>query len=99
MAVATLPPVNSAFNTTCKLAFMPLFRDEDESPIFNMAALQLGLEAKLREDAGDFGRARELWAEAARLLITEAENEIGASASGSVQMDDSFEMDKLAYGL
>lgn len=99
MAAIIPTPANTAFNTVCKLAFVPLAREEDESPIWNIGALRIGLEALAKEDASDHARARELWAEAKLLLVAEIENEVGASAQGSVQMDDSFEMECFPVGL
>lgn len=90
---------NRAFLTTCKRAFKAMVNTSDESLIVNIGALRLGLDAILKEDASDFTRAGQLWGQAVRLLQTEESNEVGASAEGVIQMDDTFAMGEFANEL
>jgi hypothetical protein len=100
MAVAPLlPPVSQVFVTICKKAYQPLLNDNDQLLISNWGALRIGLDALNKEDSSDWVRADELWAKAKALLITEEENIVGASAQGSIQMDDAFDMECVPYGL
>jgi hypothetical protein len=99
MADPVLPPVSDVFVTVCKVAFKPLVNDNDLCPITNIAALQYGLQALLREDSSDYERANELWAMAQDRLVKEQSNLIGAGAEGNVQMDDSFDMEHFPVGV
>lgn len=94
-----LPEVSEVFVTVCKRAYVPLVNENDELIIGNWGALRLALQALLAEDASDFERAGQLWVEAKRLLVTEEENLVGAGAQGTIQMDDSFEMERFPLGL
>ena len=85
----------ATFTCICKLAFR-IFDDDDEVlPIQNMGALQLGLEAKQKEDANDFVRSRELWQQGKGLLIEESDNETGPQSEGNIIFDDEFLMSEV----
>lgn len=100
MAVAPLlPPVSNVFVTICKKSYVPLINENDELLVSNWGALEAGLRALNKEDSDDEVRAEQLWAKAKRLLITEQDNIVGASAQGSIQMDDSYEMQHFPVGL
>lgn len=94
-----LAPVSEVFVTVCKKSFKPLVNENDELLICNWGALRTALDALLKEDASDYERAGQLWAEAKRLLTTEQDNMVGGGAQGSVQMEDSFEMEGFPVGL
>lgn len=97
--VINLPPVSTVFDTLCKKAFKPAYDENDELIVGNIGALKDGLMALLKEDASDKGRANELWASAIQSVTSEAENSIGASAQGVIQMDDGFLMEAVPFGL
>lgn len=99
MAVSPLPAANTAFLAIVKKSFVPMVNANDQSLILNVGALRLGLEALLKEDASDFVRADQLWSRAIRLLQVEEANDVGASAEGVVQMDDTFAMGAFANEL
>lgn len=98
MAVALLPAVSEIFVVIAKKAYKPLVNENDALVIGNWAALRLGLDALLKEDASDYVRAGVLWAQAKAALISEEENLVGAGAQGAIQMDDSFEMECFPIG-
>lgn len=99
MAVPLLPPVSTAFIVIAKKAYVQLVNENDELPISNFGALQMGLQARRAEFALDLERAGVLWAEAKRLLSTEEDNLVGASAQGSVAMSDDFFMEAFPVGI
>lgn len=80
------------FLAICKRAYVPVASDFDEVIPGNLGALRFGLTALLAEDSRDFARADQEWATAERLLTTEAADDEGAGAQGSVQVDDTFHM-------
>lgn len=94
-----LPDVSTLFVTVCKKAYKPLRAENDELLISNWGALRLALDALNKEDASDFTRADQLWAQAKKLLIAEEENEVGAGAQGPVPVEDSFAMECFPVGL
>lgn len=95
----TAPTVSNAFIVLCKKSFKPAYDENDELIVGNIGALKDGLMALLKEDASDKSRANELWASAIQSVQSEAENSIGASAQGFVQMDDSYIMEAVPFGL
>lgn len=99
MAVTLLPDVSTVFVVIAKKAFVPLVNDDDELLIGNWGALRLGLQALLAEDANDFERSDQLWAQAKRFLVQEEENLVGAGAEGVISVSDDFEMQCFPYGL
>jgi hypothetical protein len=99
MAGTLLPPTSPHFITICKKAYQPLVNENDELLIVNWGALRLGMDALLKEDASDYERAAQLWFMAQQKLTSELENQVSASAQGSVQMDDSFDMESFPVGI
>ncbi len=88
--VCPTPGQNSYFTCICKLAFLQLEKDSDVLPIQNIGALSLGLKALAKEDASDFVRANQLWAQGRTLLAEQKDNETGPEAYGKVQWEDDF---------
>lgn len=99
MALGIVPPVSTVFVTICKKAYKPVYDDNDILLISNDGALRQGLEALLKEDSSDKERADQYWADAIRILQSEEKNLIGASAEGTAQVDDSFNMHAVGVGL
>ena len=99
MAGTLLPSTSPHFITICKRAYQPLVNENDELLIQNWGALRLAMDALLKEDASDYERAQQVWFLAIQKLTSELENQVGASAQGSVQMDDSFEMEAFPIGV
>lgn len=80
------------FIAVCKKEFVFLTNDNQRMPISNIGALRDGLEALQKEDASAFGAADELWARADKLLATESQDDEGAGAQGTVQVNDDFDL-------
>lgn len=80
------------FLTICKRAYVPVTSDQDEVIPGNIGALTFGLDALLSEDARDYARAKQLWADAKELLTEEVSDDTGAGAEGAVQVADDFAM-------
>lgn len=70
--------------------------DNDPCLIVNIGALKNGLLALLKEDASDLVRAEQYWGKVRQLLETEEANDVGASAEGTVNVDDDFAMSEFA---
>lgn len=94
-----LPDVSEIFVTVCKKSYTPLLNENDELLIGNWGALRLALDALLKEDASDYERANQLWAQAKQLLISEENNLVGAGAQGTVQVQDDFAMEEFPVGI
>jgi hypothetical protein len=99
MSAALLPPVSQAFIVQVKRSFVEAYDENDELLISNLGALKWGLRALAKEDAENWDVAAKLWKEAQRLLAVEQANDIGASAEGTIQTDDSFFMEAFPIGL
>lgn len=95
----TAPDISNVFVTLCKKSFKAAFDENDELIVSNIGALKDGLMALLKEDASDPERANRYWGSAIQTVQSETENNIGASAQGVVQMDDSFQMESIPFGL
>lgn len=78
------------FTCICKLAFQLLENDDDVLPITNINALRKGLRALSKEDANDFVRSDQLWAQGTADLNKETDNEEGPASQGKVQFDDDW---------
>jgi hypothetical protein len=93
------PGSNAYFTCICKLAFQMLESDDAILPIQNLGAIKLGLKALAKEDAEDYVRANQLWAQGRTLLAEQKDNETGAEAYGKVQFDDDWELGSIdVYG-
>ena len=57
----------------------------------------MGLKAKLREDAEDYARSKDLWNEAKALLAAESSDD-DAGSDGKVIVEDDFGMSHLHSG-
>lgn len=85
--------------TVCKLAYVPIWNENDEVYPSNIGALRLGLEALQREDTQDMTRANALWAQGRGLLAEESEDDTGAGTMSRVQVEDTFDMANTAIGV
>lgn len=99
MATTLLPPVSTKFICVVEMSFVPAADDNDELVISNIGALKMGLQALLREDAEDDDRAAQKWSAGIAELVQENEKNVGASATATIQFDDSFEMERIPVGL
>lgn len=74
--------------------------DDDVLPVQNLGAIKLGIKALAKEDASDFVRANQLWAQGRTLLQEQKDNETGPEAYGKIQFEDDFEVSRLGdnYG-
>lgn len=88
--VCPTPGQQSFFTCICKRAFLMLEDDNDVLPVQNLGAIKLGIKALAREDASDFVRGNQLWAQGKTLIAEQKDNETGPEAYGKIQMDDDF---------
>jgi hypothetical protein len=89
--ISTLPTCGQ-YVAQCKKEFLLAYDDNDQLAIENLGALRMGLEALTKEDAGDFVRANQLWADGRVILAKESADDTGAGAQGKVQIEDDFDM-------
>lgn len=97
--VPTCPDDSYTYIALVKVAYVALTAGSDTVTPNNVGALKAGLQALLAEDADNRGLSRELWAEAMALLAEQSENEMGAGASGVVEMSDDLQLCQLGSGL
>jgi hypothetical protein len=88
----------SAFLCILKLGYVPIDNDNAEVVPSNIGALRHGFDALSKEDAQDLNRARALWAEAKTCLIEESEDDLGAGATGRIQVEDDHGLAYLGDG-
>lgn len=84
--------MTASFIAICKTEYVPIVSSEEEVIPGNIGALKLGLEALGKEDAEDYTRANQLWAQAKALLLEEKENDEGAGSQGRITVEDDFDM-------
>lgn len=94
-----LPPVSTAFLCVVQKAFVPASDENDELIINSLGAIKHGLDALLKEDAGDYTEADKLWERAKQCLIEEQERNVGETSLGTISADDSFCMEAFPCGL
>lgn len=91
----------------CKRAWLPVANAADEVIPGNLGALRYALQALSKEDAEDLDQANRLWygdvrsktIGAFQLLEQEVEDDIGAGAGGSIQVDDNFAIGRISNGV
>jgi hypothetical protein len=95
MAGELLPAESTAFVIIVKKAFKPAYDENDELLISSWGALRNGLEALLKEDGSDPDRADKSWGKAFAALVAEENNMVGAAAQGSLQVEDTYDMEQV----